>query len=1011
MAELTPERWREISALLDRLLAVEPAERASWLEQEIGDEQLRAELAELAANAERTGGVLDGPAGERLEALVAGAGLTGETPEEAAGRRIGPYRIVREVGRGGMGIVYLADRADGQFEHQVALKLVKPGLDGRGIVRRFERERHIVARLEHPAIARILDGGVTDNDRPYFAMEFVDGVPVTEYCDRERLSIEQRLQLFSRICEAVQYAHGRLVVHRDLKPSNILVDAGGELKLVDFGIAKVLSDEDEAPDITRAGGERPLTPAYAAPEQLAGESVTTATDVYTLGLVLYELLVGRHPFKSETGSTREIEHAILKTDPVAPSRAAVKTAVRESGAAAPSPSDRAGVRGLSTTALARRLAGDLDAIVLTALRKRAAHRYPSAEALRKDIESHLAHRPIQARRAGMAARARKFVRRHRLGVAATALLMLSIAAGFAGTAWQARQKAREANKARQVTEFLTGLFEAADPAQAQGDEITARELVEQGATRLEHELADQPELQAEMDLVLGRINYKLGLSEEALTLLDRSLDRLPNVDRPAALRTHANALRTKGAVLVQLGRAEEAEPLLRAAVAKHEKLPRRGFDRELEIAEDLDELTIALGALGRPADQEATARRAFELRLPVLGPDHTGIASSYNNLAVIQRQLGKFDEAEGNYKKALEIRVPTLGKVHPDTADTLNNLAALYYHTGRYAAAEQQFSQVREIYGRLYGDSHPRTIGGTNNLAVVLLKLGELERAERYLDSVLAHWRQTAGEQHPNALMTRSNLSLLYQVRGESRRAEAAANAVHTAAGEILGPTHPVTAVFALRLASTLRELGYPEQAREQAIPAHSVLEKVYGAEHQQVAGGLEELGRIDADLGELVQAEERLRRAVAIRSAQLGDEAFETLTARTALAAVLRANGALEESERLLSADLAAGRRVLPDNHPILCDLLLQLGQTLTAAGRTGEAEPLIREALAAAGERYGKRNWRTAKAELRLAELLDATGRAHEAEKLAAAAQTVIADQLGSDHPLARAAGELGR
>ncbi len=1009
MADLTPERWRRLSIYLDEALSLDSGERRVWLEREVADPELRAKIAELAANADRTGGILDDAAEAYLDTLLHPEGPADETAPDPAGKRIGPYRIVREVGRGGMGVVFLAERADGQFDQRVALKLIKHGLDTDEISRRFQRERQILAQLEHPAIARILDGGVTDDHRPYFAMEFVDGVPLTRYCDSKKLTIEERLQVFSRVCGAVQYAHGRLVVHRDLKPSNILVSADGELKLVDFGIAKVLSDEDGAPDLTHTDGERPFTPAYASPEQLTGEPVSTATDIYTLGLVLYELLVGRHPFRGAVESDRGIENAILETDPVTPSRAVLKTTPEQTGASSDSPPDADGKAPFSASALSRRLAGDLDAIVLTALRKKAAHRYPSVEALGKDIDSHLAHRPIHARRVGVAARAAKFVRRHRLGVAATALVVLSIAAGFIGTVWQARQKALEAKKAHQVTAFVTGLFEAADPARARGEEITARELVEQGAARLEHELADQPELQAEMDLVLGRINHKLGLSAEALTLLDRSLERLQNVDRPEVLRTHANALRTKGAALVQLGKAEEAEPLLRAAAAEHKKLPESGFDRNLELAEDLDELSIALISLGRFEEAETAASESFELRLPLLGAHHPGIADSYNNLAVIQRQLGRLAEAEVNYKKALEIRIPTIGREHPDTANTLNNLAALLHYRGRYREAAEMFEELSVINRHLYGESHPKTVGGTNNLAAVLLKLGNFARAEELYEVVLSYWRGTASDQHPNALVTRANLALLYQLRGEARRGEAAATLVVDDSVSVLGGNHPVTAVLTARLASMLRELGHGARAKELILPALENLESAYGPEHLYVAGGLEELGRIEVELGAASQAEEPLRRAVAIRTSQAGGEAFETLAARAALAAAIRDAGSLAESEQILTADLAIGRGVLPEAHPVLIDLVLELGRTHAASGRLIEAETLLEEAVALANQRYGSEVWRTALAELRLAELSALRGRTAAARELAGKAAAVIAAELGADHPLVRSAREI--
>jgi len=1006
MREMTPERWRRVSSLLDRGLSLDPDERAAWLESEVLDEDLRAEVAAFLAGAERTSGVLDDGISVYLEIDPIEEDLGVLMPPAVAGTRIGPYEVVSELGRGGMGVVFLAARADGQFENRVALKLVRSEFDGREIVRRFERERRILARLEHPAIARIFDGGVTGDSRPYFAMEFVDGEPLTAYCDARSLSIEDRLRLFVRVCDAVQYAHGRLVVHRDLKPSNILVTDGGELKLVDFGIAKVLSAaQDDEIDLTRPGGLRPFTPAYAAPEQIDGEATTIATDVYALGLVLYELISGRRPFDGMAGSTRDLERAVLETDPPPPSRVCRRTTDLDSEPAA----ERAAARRVSEGALARRLVGDLDAIVLMALRKEPSRRYASVQALRDDIARHLEHRSIRARRESNLIQAAKFARRHRFGIAVSSLLGLSIAVGVVGTAWQARQKTLQAERARRVTEFVLGLFESADPAKAQGKEITARELVEQGAARLEQELAGQTEVQAEMGLVLGRINDRLGLSEEALVLLDRSLERSTASTGSSARKTRADALRAKGAVLTHLGRAAEAEPVLREAMAEHRSQVGAGGDADLNVAEDLDELSIALRALGRLEETERAVRDAFELRLSVLGPDHLRIAVSYNNMAVTQRELGKLDEAEANYKKALAIRIPNLGSEHPETADSLNNLAALLNHRGRYAESVAAFEEVSGIYGRLYGDRHPRTITAANNLAVALLKLGDLDRAEGLFESVLSYWRETASDQHPNALMTLGNLGLLYQMRGEVQRARRTYESVVEGMTSALGEDHPVTAIFSLRLASTERELGRNPRARELAIPGVAVLEKVYGPEHQHVAAGLEELGRIECNLGECGPGRQALRRAAAIRAGDTGPEALETLRVQTAMGACLRSCGDLVASEDLLTKVLEVGRRVLPATHAFLSDLQLELGLTLAAAGRAADAEPLLAAAAEVAIEALGTENWRTAMAELRLMELQQTLGGVDLAPNSVDGVELTLRSELGPEHPLTRDARRL--
>ncbi len=354
-----------------------------------------------------------------------GAALLEATSDvEPSRRRVGPYRLLRELGRGGMGVVYLAERVEGGFEQRVVIKLIKRGMDSDAILRRFLRERQILAGLEHVNVARLFDGGVTDDGQPYFAMEYVDGKPLTAYCDERGLAVEQRLRLFEDACRAVQHAHGKLVVHRDLKPSNMLVTSEGQLKLLDFGIAKLLVEEDDATALTQAG-TRLLTPDYAAPEQVRGEPVTTATDVYALGVVLYELLTGRLPYDGDRRGRTDVARAVCEVEPRPPSLAVA-----------------------SQPRLAKRLRGDLDTIVLKALSKEPSRRYASAEALAEDVRRHLAGHPVQARRDTMAYVAAKFVRRHKVGVAAAAVVTLSLLLGLVGTTWQAAVAARERDRAR-----------------------------------------------------------------------------------------------------------------------------------------------------------------------------------------------------------------------------------------------------------------------------------------------------------------------------------------------------------------------------------------------------------------------------------------------------------------------------------------------------------------------------------------------------------------------------------
>ena len=474
---LAPERWKLIEPLLDAALELPLEARGAFLASACGDPVLRAEVELLLASCARAEGWLTRSAPDLYAGLIAEL----DTPGAAEGARIGPYRIVGEAGHGGMGTVYIAERDDDQYRKRVALKVVRggPGLDSQ-LVRRFVEERQILASLDHPNIARLLDGGVTGDRSPWFAMEFVGGLPLDRYCDAHRLSIERRLALFLDACNAVQYAHRNLVVHRDLKPSNILVTDTGEVKLLDFGIAKLLAQSAAADRSPVTQTElRLLTPEYASPEQVRGEPVSTTSDVYSLGVVLFGLLTGGRPHQH---AGRALERAVLEEEPERPSAVAIRA-----------PVEAAAARGLTPERLRRRLRGDLETIVLMALRKEPERRYLTVEQLAGDLRCYLDGRPVTARRNSWAYRAGKFVARNPGGVAAAIGLTVLLVGFGVVTAAQSARTARERDKAKQLAGFLTELFAAPDPWRNRGQSVTAREMLDSGAVRLDRQLRDQPE--------------------------------------------------------------------------------------------------------------------------------------------------------------------------------------------------------------------------------------------------------------------------------------------------------------------------------------------------------------------------------------------------------------------------------------------------------------------------------------------------------------------------------------
>jgi len=570
------QRWEEIEPLLDRAIELPPEERDAFLDAACAaDQDLRSRIEALLRADVEAGTFLDKPALEQSAPLVAAL-----YDDPLAGRQIGAYRILRESGRGGMGVVYLAERADGQFQQQVALKLIKRGMDSDAILQRFLHERQILARLQHPNVARLLDGGVTAEGQPYFAMEHVDGKPLTTYCDERRLGIEARLGLFLTACAAVQYAHQNLVVHRDLKPSNMLVTETGELKLVDFGIAKLLGGEAGEATVTGLGS-RAMTPEYASPEQLRGEPVTTAADVYALGVMLYELLVGRRPHELARADPDAMAR-LAAVEPVRPSMAVVRPASRDGSMAAvpeTTPESVGRDRGTRPERLRRRLAGDLDTICLKALQREPERRYASVQALLDDVQRHLSELPVLARPDTFAYRASRFVGRHRIGAtaaAAIAALLIGFSAVTAVQSARIREQAnrigRERDKAEEVKEFVQSLFETSNPlVEAKGDAITARDLLERGVERIDEELGGQPDVQAEMLSVIGTAYTELGRYDRAGALLERALD----LRRKALGREHVDVARSMhelASTLRQKGDYAGSERLHREALAMQRKL-------------------------------------------------------------------------------------------------------------------------------------------------------------------------------------------------------------------------------------------------------------------------------------------------------------------------------------------------------------------------------------------------------------------------------------------------------
>jgi eukaryotic-like serine/threonine-protein kinase len=795
------ERWRRIEALFAEAAALAAGEREAFLDARCeGDGELRAELESLlGADAQD-----EDPLREVVEAAAVEVAL--EREAAAAGPptadRVGPYRLIGVLGRGGTSTVHRAVRADDAYSMEVAVKTLHGGVLGPDTRERFRRERQILADLEHPNVARLLDGGTRDDGTPYVVMERVDGLPIDEHARRHRLGLRERIALFRKVCAAVQYAHQRLVVHRDLKPSNILVQADGTPKLLDFGIAKLLADEAQAATVTE---RRWMTPEYASPEQVRGERVSTASDVYSLGAVLYELLTGRRPYELASRSGGEIERVVSTATPAAPS------------AAVASVRDGAGSEPATTTIRPRELRGDLDNIVLMALRKEPERRYRSAGELDDDLERFEQGLPVRSRPDTIRYRTRKFVRRHRLGVA-TAALLLALLSGFGAVTFvQARHLAAERDvaelerdKARRVAGFLTETLTARDDAGVPAGELTARELIDRGAAHLADDaLDDQPAVRAALLQAVGEVYLFHERTDRAQELLDEALvlrraalgeEHLDTAESRAALGDlalrdrdmetafdhYSAALEVRRRLagepsspvadsLAQLatlhhmqGDFEESERLYRQALEQYRNLPGES-ERVLELMQIHAHL---LGTLGHGEEALATMQRALTEAAALYGEDHVLVADIAGMLAVELKNRGRYEEARPLYLLTLGFWRDRVG-VHFKTAQALNNYAVFQNVSGDPDAGPTYAAAI-EMYTEVLGRDHPDMAQILGNYATWTRKNGSLAEARALYEEALGLFRaQPEGESFWVTAVYQAGYAVCLLEAGEQRRGEA----------------------------------------------------------------------------------------------------------------------------------------------------------------------------------------------------------------------------------------------
>jgi serine/threonine-protein kinase len=893
---MTPERWQRLQELFHAAAELDPPQQAAYLEAACGgDAELRREAEALLAAR---------PDAENLAAEVERVATSALAGARLVGARLGPYRVVKEVGQGGMGRVYLAYRDDDQFQRRVAVKLADAA-HAPDVLERFRSERRILAALDHPNIARLLDGGTTEEGVPYLVLEYVEGEPIDRYCDVRQLGVEDRVQIFRTVCFAVHYAHQNLVVHRDLKPANVLATPDGIPKLLDFGIAKLLRPEllGQAPALTTAL-HRPMTPEYASPEQVRGETVTTASDIYSLGVLLYELLTGCRPLRLE-GQGAAIERIVSEVEPEPPSRAALRPAEGTTGR---TPVDRSRDRGTTPDRLSRRLAGDLDNIVMMALRKAPARRYASAEQLAEDLRRTTDGLPVRARKDTMRYRVGKFVRRNRYGVG-TALLFLALVVGFGiNRAQAARDLAKERDRAQQeaatarrVASFLEEVFRSADPTDTSGNAVTAREILDRAAERLDN-AGERPEVRGALLDTMGSVYQHLGiysradpLLQEALAVRRQSLGD-ENLDTASSL-LHLGELRTDQA------RYTEGEDLLRRALGVREKL--LGANHAA-VAEALYSLGLVLRREGKSVEAERALRRAITLNEAALA-DGVPVALGLDRLALVLEDQGRLKEAEAAARRAVDIARRRLGEHHVDTARCVGRLGSVLSEKGDYAAAEPLIGEALETRRRKFGADHPTVAFWLEQRANLLRDRGDLREADPVYREAMAN-SSALGDDNYQVASIRANLAELLLERGRLDEAETLFTRSFEVRDRLLHGS-----LFALASREGLARVA---AARGDATGAEASLRQILEAQRHwdlppglPLAATLFALGEVLLARNQAAAAEPLLREALDLRLRELVGRHKDVAAARGALGASLVPQRRYADAEPLLIESLAGLR------------------------------------------------------------------------------------------------------
>ncbi|HXX01456.1 MAG TPA: tetratricopeptide repeat protein [Candidatus Acidoferrales bacterium] len=803
-------------------------------------------------------------------------------------KSIGPYHLIRRLGEGGMGQVWLAEQT-APIQRQVALKLIKVGRYDDSVLQRFYAERQSLAIMDHPAIAKVFDAGATPDGQPYFVMEYVPGVPITDYCDRKRLRIRERLELFMKVCEGVQHAHQKAIMHRDLKPANILVvevDGKPVPRIIDFGLAKPASPQIDGQTMFTQAGGWVGTPGYMSPEQADPGvlDVDTRTDVYSLGAVLYVLLTGFLPFENRDWRKQRFDEFLRHLREDDPPRPSTKVSTEKG-----SSKSAAEARGTEPRHLAGLLHGDLDWITMKALEKDRNRRYGTPSELATDIEHYLRHEPVVARPASTGYRLRKYMRRHRASVAVTAGLVLLLA-GFAVTqAVQVRRITRERDRANRIAEFMSNVFRVNNPSQARGNTITARELLDKAAAQIPTALAKDPELQADMMDQMGRVYEHLGLTSRAEDLLRPGVEirrRVLGSNHPETLlsiNNLANALSDEG-------KLTDADVLYKEVIDRSRRVLGPAHHTTTMA---MNNYALNLQDEGHSTEAEKMLRDVVEAHSRALGSEHPETLTAISNLANMLRMNGHFAESEKLNRQVLAARRRILGADDPDTLRSATNLAlVLTDEQGHDLEAEQLLRPTLETQKRIVGPEHPDTIETMNSLATVCGRQGKLAEEETLLQQTIAIERRTLGPDSSKVFVSMNNLAALYEEEKKLPEAERIFRELVEVQSRSRGPQGYYTLVATTNLAAALQDEKRFGEAEKLGHSALEIERRNFGEDDPLTIEQLRNLAMLEQDLHHDDEAEKLLNEAVEHQTKVYGVDNPQTAKLNYALGAFYATHG-----------------------------------------------------------------------------------------------------------------------